>query len=129
MQVVGVLRSEGVRRPSGHPDVEKPVHHQRLEGEAEHADGHSEQRQAWAAPRATINPVAHAGACGQDKRLSRRQVPASVSDAPTSTGQPVAAGSIGTSEMMRSRADGEPDGIPTKWPRMTERGAAAGENG
>ena len=77
-----------------------------------------------------INLLAHAGAWGQERRTRSTQVAASASVELTTGARPPVWIDTGSPNTALTRCHtAQPDAIPEKWPRMTDRGAADSDLG
>ncbi len=81
-------------------------------------------------PKAMTKLLAQAGGCGQDSRTRSKQDTARASDALQNSGQPPVSVDTGLPARALMRCQiAHPDAKAEKWPRMTERGAAAFDMG
>ena len=81
-------------------------------------------------PRATIIVLAQAGGCRQENLSSNAEVSAKANEALRNKGQPWSWSEIAPPLRRVTKCQAaNPEAIPIQCPRMTLRGAAAGENG
>ena len=86
--------------------------------------------QSVTTPSAMTRLLAHAGGCGQDSRTKSPQVKPRARDALSISGHPPVWGETGPPATALIRCQiANPDAIPEKWPRMTDRGAADSDVG
>ena len=86
----------------------------------------SKSSQSVTPPKATTKLLAQAGGCGQDSQTKSKEDTARANDALQNSGQPPVSVDTGLPARALMKCQiANPDAMAEKWPRMTQRGAAA----